>query len=325
MEGGASGPGHSQNQEAVDKAVPQRVVYVMPQDSVMIPAEDQIDLVQLWQTVWRGKWMIIAITAVFALAAIAYALLATEWYRADVLLAPAEEKSTQGLAAQLGGLASLAGISVGGGSTVEPIAVLKSREFAREFIEELGLLTVLLADDWDAEAQSWKDSNPAKWPDIRDAVKVFDENVRSVREDARTGLVTLSVQWKDPELAAEWANLLVKRLNDRMRKRALREAEANVNYLQRELGATNLVTLQQSIGRLLESELQKLMLARGSEEFSFRVIDRADPPKRRSSPKRTLIVVLATILGGIFATLVVIFRSVALSRTDGTRTNAPSP
>src|SRR5690606_2767647 len=110
-------------------------------------------------------------------------------------------------------------------------------------------------------------------------IRYFDDNVRSISEDDETGLVTLTVEWIDPEIAAEWANILVERLNERMRRRALLEAESNVGYLQEELAKTGVVTLQQSISRLLESELQKLMLARGNEEFAFRVIDRAQVPK----------------------------------------------
>ena len=316
MEGQPAGAG--EGQEAAGASAAQQIVYVMPQDAVPSHSDDAIDLIVLWRTIWNGKWIVVAITAVFALAAVTYALLATEWYRAEVLLAPAEDDSMGGVAAQLGGLASLAGISVGsGGSTVESIAVLKSREFAREFIEDQDLLTVLLADQWDADTKRWKGSDPKKWPDIRDAVKVFDDDIRSVREDKMTGLVTLSIEWTDPKVAADWANALVSRLNDRMREKAIVEADTNVKFLRRELESTDVVTLQQSIGRLLESELQKLMLARGNQEFAFRVMDRADPPKRRSSPKRALLVALATLFGGIVATLTVVLRATALKSRIG--------
>jgi uncharacterized protein involved in exopolysaccharide biosynthesis len=292
--------------------VTKQVVYIVPEDGIIGRSRDEIDLITLCQSVWSGRWFVVGITALFTIASIAYALLATEWYRAEVLLAPAEEKSTLGLAAQLGGLANLAGITVGGGGTVEPVAVLKSRSFAKEFIEDLELLTLIFAEDWDSSAQRWKSKDPTDWPDIRDAVKYFDENIRSVREDALTGLVTLVIEWEDPEVASDWANLLVERLNDRMRQRALIDAESNVAYLEAELNRTSLVTLQQSIGRLLESEVQKLMLARGNEEFAFRVIDPAEPPKRRVWPKRTLIVLLSTFVGGVFAITVVLLRNAFL-------------
>lgn len=288
--------------------VEQRTIYVMPVSAEARSAADGVDILLLVRVIWAGKWLILGISTLFAVAAITYALSATEWYRAEVLLAPADEKSAQGLAAQFGGLATLAGIKVGGGGTAEPIAVLKSREFAREFVEDLGLLTILLADDWDADAQRWRAPDPESWPDMRDAVKIFDEKMRIVSENKQTGMVTLAVQWTDPVVAAEWANLLVKRLNDRMRERALAEAEANVAYLQAEMSNTNVVAIQQSIGRLLETELQKLMLARGNAEFSFRVIDPAEPPKYRVSPKRTLIVLIGTLLGGLIAVFFVLVR-----------------
>jgi hypothetical protein len=52
-------------------------------------------------------------------------------------------------------------------------------------------------------------------------------------------MVTLAIEWTQPEVAAEWANALVQRLNRRLRERALREAETNVAYLQAEMARTN--------------------------------------------------------------------------------------
>jgi uncharacterized protein involved in exopolysaccharide biosynthesis len=266
--------------------------------------DDEIDLWELWETIWSGRWLIIAITGVFTLGGVTYALLAQEWYKADVVLAPADKKGGAGGAlAQFGGLASLAGISLPGAGEGEPVAVLKSKDFARAFITDLNLMPVLFegADVGD------------KKPDIRDAVAAFD-GVRSVAEDKKTGLVTLSIRWKDPDTAAEWANVLVKRLNDRLRTQAQEESERNVAYLQREIAATSVVSLQQSMGRVLEGEMQKLMLARGNEEFAFKVIDRATPPKQRETPKRTLIALVSMLAGGFLGILVVFLRKAIANR-----------
>jgi uncharacterized protein involved in exopolysaccharide biosynthesis len=283
----------------------ERLVYVVPEQGFGGAADDEISLRELWDILWRGKWIIIAVTAVFAIASVVYALAQTEWYRAEVLLAPADETSGQGLGGQLGGLAALAGVSVGGSSNVEAIAVLRSREFARTFIEDFDLVPVFFHKEWDAANDAWLGDDPEAHPEIRDAIKYFHENMLKVGEDRDTGLVTLAIEWTDPEVAAEWAKELVNRVNERLRARALKEAETNVTFLQTELGQTSVVTLQQSIGRLLESELQKLMLARGNEEFAFRVIDAASPPKERVRPKRALIAVVGTMLGGMLAVLIV--------------------
>lgn len=271
-------------------------------------SDDEVSLLELWIILWRSKWLIVGVTALFTALSIPYAMLQTEWYRSSVLLAPAKEKTTMGLNRQLGGLIGLAGVTVGGGGNVEPIAILQSRDFIASFIREQSLLTILFADEWDSQTNRWLVDNPEKEPDVQDAVEYFRKHVMIVSEDKVSGLVTLTVQWTDPQLAAEWANLLVERLNERLRQRELIEAEANVNYLQEQFGATNIVTLQQSIGRLLEADLQRVMLARGNKEFAFRVIDHAQAPKERFKPNRVLIVLLATVLGGMLSVLFVLAR-----------------
>lgn len=275
--------------------------------------DNDITLTRIWAVVWRDKWLIVALTALSGLVAVAYALLATEWYRAEVLLVPARQDAMSGLGERLSGLAALAGVTAvpSDRNKSEAIAVLQSRAFAREFIKDNNLLP----DFTDGTSIT---GNPSAEPgDMRDAVRFFHENVLRVSEDKDTGHVALGVEWTDPAAASAWANSLVARINERMRQRALKEAEANVEYLQSELESNKLVPVQQSIGRLLETELQKVMLARGSEDFSFRIVDPATPPDKRARPKRTLIVVSAVFLGGVLALLVVFARNAFSKRPAG--------
>jgi uncharacterized protein involved in exopolysaccharide biosynthesis len=261
--------------------------------------DDDIDFWQLWETIWSGRWLIIAISSLFAVGGVTYSLMVQESWRAEVVLAPADKKGgMSGALSQLSGLASLAGVSVGGGDSNQPLAVLKSRDFARQFITDMNLMPVLLKD---------KKIEDGKTPDIRDALRIF-ETVRTVSDDKKTGLVTVSVRWKDANTAALWANELARRVNARIRAEALSEAERNVAYLQKEIAATSVVSLQQSMGRVLEGEMQKLMLARGNDEFAFKVIDKAMPPKQRDAPKRTLIAIVATLAGGFLGILAVFLR-----------------
>ncbi|MEM7083787.1 MAG: Wzz/FepE/Etk N-terminal domain-containing protein [Pseudomonadota bacterium] len=267
----------------------------------------EISLAQLWEIVWRHKWIIFIASFLFAVASVAYALMATEWYRANTLLAPAENQGAEMLSGQFGSLAGLAGISVPSNGNGEPLAVLKSREFAREFITELNLLPVFFADQYDASSGKWIDPDPSNHPDIRDAVKLFHEQILKV-STSDDNLVQVGIEWTDPFLAANWVTTFVERLNERERQRELSDAEANLSYLQAELVETNLATIQHSIGRLMESELQKVMMARGSKEFSFRVIDSAITPKERSRPRRALIAIAGTLFGGFlgFVTALII-------------------
>jgi uncharacterized protein involved in exopolysaccharide biosynthesis len=272
---------------------------------------ESINLIEVWLIVWQHKWFVLAASAIVVGISLVYVFNADSWYRAEVLLKAVDNKASQGLTGQLGGLGSLAGlagISLSSGNSAEPIAVLTSREFTAAFIEEQDLLPVLFHEKWDAANKRWKTPNVQDQPDIRDAVKFFDKTVRSVQEDKKTGFIRLSIQWTDPKVAAAWTNLLVARVNETMRNRALAEAEANVAFLKTELASSSIVTMQQSIGRVLENELQKLMLARANKEYAFKILDHAQPPKWRSFPQRSLIVASALFSGFAIAVFFLLAR-----------------
>ncbi len=294
------------------------LVYVSPGPVFSGVSDDKISLRQIWRILWRGKRTVIAATTILALGSIAYALLAKEIYRAEVLLAPATAQSIPMIGGQLGSLAALAGVNVGvgEGNGVVALAVLQSREFARDFIEQLDLMPIFFEEEWDAEKNRWRVDDPTEAPDVRDGVKFFHKEIFEVSEERRTGLVTVAIEWTDPDVAAEWASILVHRLNDRLRERALQEAQTNVAYLQSEMAKATLVTLQESIGRLLEAELPKLMLAKGNEEFAFKIVDPAVPPRLRVRPKRALTAIIGTILGGLLGVFIVLVGHSGRAGTD---------
>ena len=255
----------------------------------------------------RHAWLIVAGSVLFALIGLVYVALATPRYLAEVVLAPVEEQSFTASLRQFGSLASLAGLDLSGaGSSIEPIAVLRSRGFARHFIELMGIERDLIDDDRSL-ARLLGLSRPQE-QDIRDAVAHFTKVVRSVSEDRRTGLVTISISWTDPEVAAAWANHSAELLDDRLRSTAREEAEHNVQFLREELRSADPVTLQQSVGRLLEAELQKLMLARGGSAFAYQIVDPAVAPKKPAKPRRVLVVALCFVLGAAIASGIVILR-----------------
>lgn len=315
------------DKRAADQAPNSNSVFAMiPVEEIQSDAEQESFYRDSWLAFWQSKRVIIGVTSAFAVLSIAYALLATEWYRADVLLMPVNSRDA--FPAELAGLASLVGVSGllsdQTSDSTEALALLRSRDFASDFILDMNLMPVLFSDDWNVKTQSWKSDDSEHQPDIRDGIKYFTENVRSVVEDRRTGLVTLSVEWKDPAVAAEWANLLVSRINGRLRERALSEAERNAKYLRSELEKTTLVTLQQSISDLLEHEYETMMLARGTDEYAFRVVDPATVPKWRSRPKRTLIVIMATLAGALLSLLFAIFRYRLTKTADFENTSTAS-
>lgn len=294
--------------------------------------DDEIDLRELFATLWRGKWIILLFTVVFAVAGVAFALSKPNIYQANVLLAPAQDEGgAGGLRGQLGGLASLAGISLGGGGGTNPTLiakeVLQSRAFLAGFIHRHNLaVPLMVAKGWDEASEKWivdlerynpqtnqwlndKDGQSQK-PTDWDMVKKFKEEHLSLSENKDSGMITLSVKNLAPPAAKDWATKLVHDINEHMREQDVAEAEARIAYLENKLRETNIAGMQQVFYQLIESETRTVMLANAQSEYVFKTIDPAVVPQEKSEPKRALICVVATMLGGmlgIFTVFVIAF------------------
>lgn len=273
------------------------------------PAGGGITIADLWGALWRGKWIVIWMCIAAAVLAVIYALSATEIYRSEVVLAPVHKGAMSASSSPLGGLASFAGISLGGETDrAETLAMFESNGFTAAFIQENDLLPILFADRWDSQAQKW--IVPAEdQPDVRDGVRFFADAVRFITEDSpKAGLVTLAIEWTDPHLAADWAGSLVQRLNERARERDIGESQRKLDYLNQEMSKANIVELRQAISRVIEEQINAMMLAQAQEEYAFKVIDPPTIPKKRIWPQRTLIVLIAVFLAGFVGTLIVLIR-----------------
>ncbi len=298
-------------------AAPPQPPVMPPGYPMYYPPEEEIDLMELWQVLVENKKLIGIITGTATALAVILALVLTPIYRAETLLVPVSKEQAGGLAAlagQFGGLADLAGINIGGGgSTEESIATLKSRELTKAFIKEEGLMPILFEDAWDENEKAWKKkwwnfSDDNDGPTAWDAYELFDKNIRSVNVDKKTNLVTVAIEWEDPELAAKWANKLVKRVNQERRQEAIEEAEKSIKYLEDQLQKTGVVEIQQSIYKLIEAQTKTKMVASTREEYAFKVIDKAVVPEEKAKPKRKLIVILGFILGGMAGVFTAFFR-----------------
>ncbi len=271
--------------------------------------EDEIDLLELIRTLIRAWKTIVGIIIICTGLAVVYALYIPEVFKAETLLAPAHEEKVGASSAlsKFGGLASMAGISIPSDSNlVQVLATLQSRKFLKVFIVENKLLPVLFEDIWDEKNQAWRVESKESQPNDHKAIGSF-KSILSVDEDKKSGLITLSISWKDPKVAAKWANQLVKQLNEQLREKAITDSRKRVGYLEQELAKTTLQDMRAVLYNLLESEKQKAMLANVNEDFALEVIDPAVAPEVREKPKRKVIVALGGVCGGFLGIFAVFF------------------
>jgi len=292
--------------------------------------DDEIDLRDLFSTFWKGKWIIIGVTFIFAIASVGYALYLPNEYKATAVLQP-NESGTGGklasLAGQFGGLASMAGIKLGTGESSDAVIameIMKSWGFAEEFINKHNIAVELFAAEgwdqvknqlilneeiydiktggWVREAPKGKSVKPTSW----ELFEEFKERV-SISQDKETGLVRISVTHYSPVIAKEWVGLLAKDINKLMKDRALEEVNQNIQYLEEQFKSTSYAELRTMFSELIQEQHKSKMLAQVSDEYVFKSISVAKVPEQKDKPKRALLVIIGILLGGFLSMFFVLF------------------
>ncbi|MCW3173480.1 Wzz/FepE/Etk N-terminal domain-containing protein [Shewanella subflava] len=295
--------------------------------------DDEIDLRELFSVIWKGKWLIIAITGVFAIGSVLFALSQPNTYKSEALLAPADAEQGGGglaaLAGQFGGLASMAGINLGGKGGVDKtqmaIEVMKSRQFTSAFIQSHNLLPDLMAiKSWNmadntityddemylAADNKWIREVQAPFkpePSMQEAFKEFSKIV-AVNTDKETGMVKITVEHLSPFIAQQWVNWLILDINKVMKERDVAEAIKSTAFLESKIEQTNVADIRSILYKLIEEQAKTIMFAEVREEYVFKTIDPALVPEEKAGPKRALICVLGTMLGGMLAIMLVLIR-----------------
>ena len=303
--------------------------------NVVTENEDEFDWLELARVIWEGKKLIIWTVVIFTLAIAAYSLTMTNIYTAKAVLKPVSSKEGGGrissLAAQFGGMASLAGIAMPGAtSSTEIVSLLNSNILRKNIIERYNLLPVLFPRNWDEEKQAWKKpsgfslnplaliskikpaqpNTPKKEPgvpDIWDGIRALDELVK-IDYNLKEDVITITVNFPDSEMAASIANDFIISLNDYMSSEAKRVAVTNREYLEKQLQETKDPIVQQKIYNLIADKIETTMMAEVKEGFAFKVLDPPMAPDKKSKPKRAQMVFVAFIVSLFFAVFVVFFR-----------------
>jgi len=290
--------------------------------------DDEIDLRELFMVLWAGKIKIVAITAVFTVASVIYALSVPNQYKATALLAPAQSSGggLSGALGQLGGLASLAGVSIGGGEGSEAqIAqeIMKSWNFIEAFIADNDLAVELFAaegwrkgsnelkindDVYDSQNKQWLLENesgvvgpPSSW----NLFKTFSERL-AVSEDKKSGLVSVSIEYYSPQIAKQWLDMYVSAVNAHMQQRKVDKVTNNINYLQAQIEKTSIAEMREVFYTIIEEQTKNKMVAEASPEYAFVAVSPSMVPEQTSQPKRALICILGTLLGGMLSVLLVL-------------------
>ena len=283
---------------------------------------DEIDLRELFAILWQGKWWIIGITFLFAVAGVFYALSLPNMYKSEGVYAPVS-KGSEGLGGgQLGGLASLAGVNLGdsGGNDIDQaVALIKSWTFLDILVRQYNLAPLVVAvEGWNRESgeliwvEELYDHEGSTWIEGAEVPSSYDiylalRSSISVSVDKKSGLIKISVVHFSPRVSKEWVELLQEALNNHFRRRDVTDAKRSIEYLERQVSETSISGMHEVLYGMVESQIQTLMLAEVGEDYLLREVVKPKVPERKVKPARSVICVLFVLLGGFLASMFVLF------------------
>ena len=296
--------------------------------------DDEIDLRELFDALFQGKWIIVSVAAFVTIIGVIYSLSMPNIYESKALLAPVSPSS--GISRALGGysgIAGLAGISLPSGgdesNSVKAINKLSSLSFFdKNILTNIFLPDLMAVKSWNSKtntllydesiydkiSNSWlRDySYPKKQiPSAQESFKVFITQHLNLSKDNKTGFITLSIKHQSPFVAKQWTELVINEVNAFYREKDKLESEKSVSYLNQQIAMTSLTQIKQVIAELLQEETQKLTLIEANQ---FYVFDYIDPPavmEQKSEPKRSIIVILGSLLGVMLGIVLVLIKHYA--------------
>lgn len=155
--------------------------------------EDEINLLDYWRVI-RRRWKIIAVIFITSVVtAVVVSLRMTPIYQSKATIMPIESSGGQVSAAlrSLGSLPFVGSLvpSIGGGKLV---TLLNSRTMAEDVTRAIDLIKILFEEPQDEP------------PSLQDAVRSLS-GITEITDDKK-GLISIAVEYKDPEIAADIAN-----------------------------------------------------------------------------------------------------------------------
>ena len=305
----------------------------MQRDDLQDTYDDEIDFRELFSTLWLNKKFILILTGIFAVLSVIYSLSLTNLYTSQALLVPTSLNSDS--TSQYKALASVAGVNLDDPSpdVTLAIAFINSKKIIRQLIKHESFLPDLMAaKKWHIKSNSiiydddLYDKKNKKWvrevdfpfqqvPSEQEAFELFSKQI-NISEDKKNQLVTLSVEHISPSVAQQWAEWIIDEANTMVANLRIEESENSIKYLNEQINLTPYAELRTMFFSLIQENTQNMMLAKVSKQYALTIVDPPLIPEIKSSPQRSLICILGTLLGGMLSLLIILVRKYGFSKDD---------
>ena len=290
--------------------------------------EDEIDLRELFATIWSNKFTIMAIALLITSMAILYALYKPNIYTSQSILIPKDQGGKPSLGGGAAALASMAGINIGGGGELDIASLFKNLlgdyAFNKPVIQKYNLNKMLSPENIEknlvfaanqrAVYDFIKGSSKAKEKKSYDEI-LFNtfkklKGIISVSTDKKSGAITLSAKFEDRFVTKKLVDIYLKEMSDYIKRLDLKEIDDQVRYYEQELQRAKNLDLKANINELLSALVKKKVLSQAGEFYMVKQLTKPQVPyiKDKTGPKRALIVIVAFITSIILGIFFVFFK-----------------
>jgi len=286
--------------------------------------EDEIDLRELFATIMKGKKIIAALVVVITTLTLIYALSLPNSYKSEAVLIPTAEDSGSSLGS-LGGLAAMAGVSIGGGGSMTPDvafnSLLNNYEFMKTFVEKNKIVEHYDALDLDKNYifalgyrglydmfKSSPDENKEYKEKVFNVITALQKNF-SISSDKKTALITVSFTDYDRAYPPVVIDEFLRDASAYLVENNLDITNKKLKYFQKELLKAESFELRQSLSGMISKILQEKVMMKSKVYYQCDVLTQPFPSyiKDKTKPKRGLIIVVAFITSIILGVFLVFF------------------
>ncbi len=285
--------------------------------------EDEIDLRELFGTIWANKFKIAIFTFIVTSLTIVYVLTKPNQYTSSTILAPQGQTKSISLGG-LSSLASMAGVNVGGGvmdAYHSLKIILGSYAFEKMMVKKYHLINLLSTSNMKKEFvfpfgyngmynlfHSSKKSNKSYADKEYLTIKAL-KKIISISSSKKSGAITMSVKLPDRFLAKRLLDIYLKNSTAYLRTIDMKNIKQKIKYYQKELAGTNNIQLKTQISQYIANLMQKEVFANANPYYTVKQITKPEVPyiKDKAGPKRALIVIVAFITSIILAVFGVFF------------------
>ncbi|RUM64722.1 MAG: hypothetical protein DSZ05_07005 [Sulfurospirillum sp.] len=304
---------------------------VQEQNNTQCLEEDEIDLRELFATIWANKFTIMAISLLITSLAILYALYKPNVYTSKSILIPKDQGGKPSISGGAAAMAAMAGINLGGGGGLDIDGLFKNLlsdyAFNKPLIKKYRLDAMLSPEAIDKHLvfaanqravydfiKGYSEGEGEKKKKHYDEI-LFDtfkklKNILSVSSDKESGAITLSAKFEDRFVAKKLVDIYLKEMSDYIKWLDLKEIDDQVRYYEQELQRAKNLDLKANINELLSALVKKKVLSQAGEFYMVKQLTKPQVPyiKDKAGPKRALIVIVAFITSIILGIFFVFFK-----------------